>query len=285
MVLHSRTDHKPLTTSIGELNYRDIGSGDSVVFVHGFLVNGGLWDDVVFYLPPQFRAVRPDFPLGGHSRPAEPNANLGLPDLSLLLLEIIDTLGLNDVTLVANEAGDAICRHAIVSTDLRAGRIARLLLTNCGSFDQLEKAAGSSRHPFAEIAAVLSTPRGRQKYFGALAEASIPDEQLLELLGGFLHSDDIRRDARKVVRGMLSSQTATPALPSAFAGPISIAWGVNDRVSPAGAAEKLANDFVNTRLSTIRNSRLLVPIDQPEMLANEIIDLLTCDVVKSVRTT
>ena len=274
MALHSRTDHKSLATSIGELNYRDIGSGDVVVFVHGLLMNGGLWDDVVFYLPPQFRAVRPDFPLGGHSRAIDPNADLGLPNLARLLLEVIDALDLHDVTLVANEMGDAICSYAVANRTIRNRRIARLLLTNCGSFGHLEAAIdGTSQNPLAGIASTLDTPHGRKGFFANLAEAPIPDEQICELLGGFLQSGEIRHDARKTLESVLSDQPAAHA--SAFAGPVSIAWGVGDRLSPAGAAERLADNFSNVRLSPIKNSKLLVPIDQPEKLADAIIDLLT----------
>ena len=64
--------------SIGPLDYRSAGPTDpdapTALFVHGFLVNGTLWDPVVEHLAAQgVRCVVPDWPLGAHRRPAAPN--------------------------------------------------------------------------------------------------------------------------------------------------------------------------------------------------------------------
>jgi pimeloyl-ACP methyl ester carboxylesterase len=283
MPLHRRTDHKSLATSVGELNYRDIGDLYPIVFVHGVFMNGGLWDDVVFYLPPELRAIRPDFPLGGHSRAADINADLSLGGLARLVLEVIDRLDLQDVTLVANNSGGAICQRAVLSGDVRANRVARLLLTNCGSFDHLKRSLGEcDERSLAELATLLNTSQGRREFFAALAGTSIPDEQMCELLGGFPTSPEVRHYARKALLGMLPGQTFAP--PVSFAGPVSIVWGLDDRGLPLSTGEKLASSFPNAQLNAVRASRLLIPIDQPEILANAIINLLTCDVAKQERT-
>lgn len=279
MALHWRTDHKLLTTSIGELNYRDVGTGDPVVFVHGVFMNGGLWDDVIFYLPPDLRTIRPDFPIGGHSRPANAAADLALSGLALLLLEVIESLDLSNITLVANDIGCAICQRAVASRDVRAFRIMRLLLTNCGSLDYLKQGAGGCGEIFpAELAALLGTAEGRRQFFKPLAEAPIPDEQLCDLLGGLLQSSDVRRDAQKALREILAGTLdESPVLPAEFSGPVSVVWGLNDHVSLAGAGEKLASSFARGRLSAVKNARLLLPIDQPETLANAILNLMNED--------
>ena len=45
--------------------YREVGSGPTLVFVHGVLVSGVLWRDVVAGLCGRFRCVVPALPLGG----------------------------------------------------------------------------------------------------------------------------------------------------------------------------------------------------------------------------
>ncbi len=53
----------------GVIRYREVGRGEPILFVHGVLVNGELWREVVPRLSGRFRCVVPDLPLGGHSVP------------------------------------------------------------------------------------------------------------------------------------------------------------------------------------------------------------------------
>ncbi len=50
--------------SQGQVHYRDEGTGAPVVLIHGLLVNGTVWDEVVPRLAPQVRCIAPDLPLG-----------------------------------------------------------------------------------------------------------------------------------------------------------------------------------------------------------------------------
>jgi pimeloyl-ACP methyl ester carboxylesterase len=50
----------------GTVRYRDEGDGPPIVFVHGALVDGRLWEPVVDQLAGDARCVVPDLPLGAH---------------------------------------------------------------------------------------------------------------------------------------------------------------------------------------------------------------------------
>ena len=43
--------------SMGRIRYREAGEGPAIVFVHGFLVDGRLWDGVVDALADRFRCI------------------------------------------------------------------------------------------------------------------------------------------------------------------------------------------------------------------------------------
>lgn len=60
----------------GTIRYRDTGSGPPIVFVHGLLVHGGLWREVVPRLSDSHRCIVPDWPLGSHSMPMKRDADL-----------------------------------------------------------------------------------------------------------------------------------------------------------------------------------------------------------------
>ena len=57
-------DRKTIDLPAGTLRYREAGQGKPVVFVHGYLVDGRLWDGVVDRLSDRFRCLAPDWPIG-----------------------------------------------------------------------------------------------------------------------------------------------------------------------------------------------------------------------------
>ena len=116
----------------GTLRYRDDGSGEPIVFLHGLLVNGRLWERVTERLASDFRCIVPDLPLGSHSVPMNPDADLSPPGVARLVVDLLDSLGLDRVTLVGNDSGGAISQLVATSAP---ERISRLVLTNCDAYD------------------------------------------------------------------------------------------------------------------------------------------------------
>src|SRR4029453_18027156 len=63
----------------GSLEYEGTGGAAPViVLLHGLLMTGALWDQVVDELRPGFRCVRPTLPMGAHRRPMRAEADLSL---------------------------------------------------------------------------------------------------------------------------------------------------------------------------------------------------------------
>ena len=107
----------------------EAGTGPPIVFVHGLLVNANLWRKVVARLVarlPLHRA-RPAARLAPRARcgPTRTSRPYGLADL---IADAIEALGLDDVTLVGNDTGGALCQIVVTR---RPERIGRLVLTSC----------------------------------------------------------------------------------------------------------------------------------------------------------
>ena len=60
----------------GRIRYREAGEGKPVVFVHGYLVDGRLWDGVVDRLSDRCRCLAPDWPIGAQQIAMNPDADL-----------------------------------------------------------------------------------------------------------------------------------------------------------------------------------------------------------------
>jgi pimeloyl-ACP methyl ester carboxylesterase len=121
--------------SQGTIHYREQGSGvggGPVLLIHGLLVNGTIWDRTLPRLAQHARCIVPDLPLGSHATPMDQAADLTPPGLAALIAELITALGLEDVTLVGNDTGGALCQ---LTTAANPALVGRLVLTNCDSFE------------------------------------------------------------------------------------------------------------------------------------------------------
>lgn len=261
--------------SAGTIRYRDTGQGPPIVFVHGLLVDGTLWRKVVPPLEGRFRCIVPDLPLGSHTIPAHPTADLTPPGLAKLIGELLDALDLNEATIVANDTGGALTQILMTT---RSDRIGRVVLTPCDSFDNFfppmfRPLQWLARVPGGVNAAIqpLRIPALRRLpvAFGWLAKRPIPVEVTTGWLRPCQTDARIRRDTRKVLRGVDPRHTnaAAERLPQ-FAKPVLITWAPEDRVFPIEHARKLAALLPNARIEEVPDSYTFVPEDQPQRLAD-----------------
>jgi pimeloyl-ACP methyl ester carboxylesterase len=264
----------------GTLRYRERGSGEPVVFVHGILVNGDLWRKVVPELAGRFRCIAPDLPLGGHDLPLNEDADLSPQGVANLLADFIEALGLEDVTLVANDTGGAVSQLMITS---RPERVARLVLTNCDAFKEfppllLKPLPLLSRAPGFMLAAgkLLNLPPSRAVLMWSVAKTKIERDVQKSFLGPGASNAGVRRDFQKFLRETSPKVTMAAAekLPE-FERPVLIAWAPKDIFFPKKTAKRLAETFPDARLKWIEDSLLFVPEDQPELLARLITEFLT----------
>src|SRR5215217_2574340 len=99
----------------GRLGCFETGPGDGppIVFVHGLLVNANLWRKVVARLSGEFRCITLDLPLGSHTLPMRESADLTPYGLVDLIADTLEELALDDVTLVGNDTGGALCQMLV----------------------------------------------------------------------------------------------------------------------------------------------------------------------------
>ena len=267
--------------SQGIIHYRDEGTGQPVVLVHGLLVNGSLWDRLVEALAPHARCIVPDLPLGSHGRAMEPSADLSPSGVAALIAELIERLGLDQVTLVGNDTGGALCQLVVTNHPRRVGQ---LVLTNCDAFEHFPPppfvplVKGLARIPGA-VAALGTLARVGPVRRGAMSLTPLTVEPVPDgMLKGWvtpLRRRAIRRDLVKFLRAVSPEQTlrAAERLPE-FDGPVLIAWGTRDRFFPLDDAVRLAELFADARLEKIEGARAFVQFDAPDRLASLIAEFI-----------
>jgi len=274
-----------VTIAGGTLDYRTLGPTDSerppVVFVHGLLVDSTLWDPVAAQLAEAgVRSVLVDWPLGSHRTPMNPDADLSPIGVARMINEVLDVLGLTDVTLVGNDTGGALCQLLLADD---ASRIGRLVLTNCDAFENFPPKVfvplfHIAKHPVltkamlapTRLRAIRHSPLAYGMLLRAPRNAELTRRWIAPSLSDRAIRDDIARFARAFDGKALVA--IAPALRE-FTGPTRIVWGTCDRCFTLSSARRLADAFADARLIEVPEATTFVSIDAPDAVTAAIIDL------------
>ncbi len=266
--------------SAGPVLYEDTGGeGPPIVLLHGLLMTASLWDEVVKELGPGFRCVRPTMPMGAHRRPMRPQADLSLRGQVRLLVEFLERLGLDEVTLVFNDW----CGAQLLIAEGWDARVGRLVFASCETYDNYPPglpgrvAALAARLPGGLVAVLkplrFKALRRLPMTFGLMSKRPIPDEMFDRWLEPALTQPAIRGDLRKYAGDTREGRRQLVSANSRLAGfgkPVLVVWAAEDRVMPIQAGRQLAASFPHSRFVEIADSRTLIPIDQPQALAGAI---------------
>ena len=260
----------------GTIHYEEAGPRDGrpVVFVHGYLMGGDLWAVLAGKLAARgLRAIMPTWPLGAHREPMAPEADMTPRGVAATIAAFLDALGLEDVVLVGNDTGGALCQ--VVAVD-HPERLGALVLTNCDMYENFPPSF------FKALVAAAKLPGGLK---GALQPMRTALARRSPLGYGMLSHGDVDHLARGWVRpvfeqpGVLEdlrrftvaldrevTLDAARRLP-AFGRPVLLAWAPDDKLFPLAHARRLAAEIPGARLETIERSCAFSMIDRPDRLA------------------
>ena len=261
----------------GTIRYREDGTGEPLLFVHGVLVDGDLWRDVTPRLAKDFRCIVPDWPFGSHTTPLAPDADLSPPALAQMVVDFMDALGLESATLVGNDTGGAICQLVAVA---HPERVSRLVLTSCDLYDRFPPPPFKPLGPITRLPgsvwliAQSLKPRMAQRLpvaFGWVTK-ELPEKALADQwLTPVRTSRGVRRDIGKIFRAIDSRYTIEAAEKlESFDKPILLAWATEDKLFPIEYARRFAAAVPDGTLEEIPDSYTFVPHDQPERVAEAI---------------
>jgi pimeloyl-ACP methyl ester carboxylesterase len=259
----------------GRIRYRDAGEGRPVVFVHGYLVDGRLWDGVVDNLSDRCRCLAPDWPIGSQQIAMNADADLSPYGIAATIAAFLEALDLEDVTIVGNDSGGAMSQ---VLATRHPERIGRLVLTNCDTHENFPPGIFKAMPPIAALPGGMSALAAPFRV-GALARAAfrpfaktpIPPDLIASWMEPGMRDPGVRRDLKKVTVGMDKRYTLEAAEKLRGSDlPILLAWAPKDRFFPIKYAERLAAEADNARIVEIPDAGTFVPFDQPQRVADEI---------------
>lgn len=255
----------------GKVHYRDTGEGEVLLFVHGLLVDGTVWHEVVTRLAGKYRCIVPDLPLGAHPEAMNADADLSPTGIAKFIGDFIEALELEQVTLIGNDTGSALCQLLAAS---RPDFLARLVLTPGGSYNEFPPPIFTGGNILVRVPGVIDATvqpfRSRMLRRLALrlfARKAVNDELLARWTNPGLKNTGVRRDLRKFVSAVSPRYTQKAARKlRTFDRPTLVVAAPQDKVFKLGNARRLAAEIPNARLELIEDSRCFVQIDQPDRL-------------------
>jgi len=260
-------------THLGTIEYRDIGEGPAIVFLHLVLAEASHWDAMPPLLANGFRCIFPTLPMGAHRLPASEGADLTPDGLARAVSELLEHLAIEDATLVGNDSGGAIAQVVASTYPERLGRV---VLTNCDMYDDFPPKL------FAYFRLVPHIPGGMWLLgrtlnieaiwplpiaFGWLTH-NIDGTKIHRWANALLASASVRRDACKVIKAFgpdVTNQAAQRLRTTKL--PFLVAWGEDDRAFKISLAERFCAEVPSAELVRVKNSKTLVCWDAPERLA------------------
>jgi pimeloyl-ACP methyl ester carboxylesterase len=273
------SERKEVRLRAGTIVYHQAGSGPVLLFVHGLFANAALWSKVIPPLSDRYRCIAPEWPLGSH--PVALGTELSPYIVSDMIGEFIETLGLEDVTLVGNDTGGALCQMFVVR---HPGVVKRLVLTNCDAYDKFPP------QPFTYLLWVPHIPgavsllalsmkarfvRRLPIAYGWLAKR-MPPEVEDSFVEPVMRDKGVRADVTSFLKAANKKQLADVAARyGTIEIPVLLAWGEDDKSFKVSFAERMARDIPNAELVRIPDSYTFVSLDQPERLAEAIAAAVT----------
>jgi pimeloyl-ACP methyl ester carboxylesterase len=272
---------RTVDTPAGAIDYRESGSGQPVVFIHGVGVNGDLWRGVAPRLAGERRCIVPDLPFGAHSRPLREEADLSLPGMAGIVVDFLEALDLDDVAIVANDTGGAVAQWLVGH---HPERIGSLVLTSCDAFEKFPP----TPQRYLEVAArwppllwvVAWTVRFKlvqrlPTAYGWTTRKPIDPEIMRSYTTPIRTRAGVRRDLQRLLRAVDTRYTyeAAESL-RGFHKPALVLWASEDKLFPPEHGRRLAELLPQGRFEVIFESRTFVPEEQPERLASIVRDFL-----------
>ena len=264
----------------GSLHYREAGTGEPVVFLHGYLMGSDLWSPILERLRPDFHCIALDLPFGAHRTALREDADLSIPGLARLVADALEELNLQNVTLVGNDSGGGLAQ--VVAAE-HPERLGRLVLTPCDAFDNVPPTLFKPLVPAAKAHALtpifqslrVRAARNLPNAYGWLMHGRLPHDMIDGWVDAYFADKGVRRDTRKVTMGLEPSALLDAATKLAsFDKPALIAFAADDKLFPFEHAERLGEVLPNARVEKIPNSRTWVMLDQPDITADLIRDFI-----------
>ena len=268
-------------TPTATLAYRVVGSGPSLVLLHGWPLWGFTFRNLLPALREHFTCYVIDLPGGGDTEWTA-DTDFTWPGQAASVKSLLEKLALDDYFLLGQDSGGMIARHLCL---LDRRRVRKLVLTNTEvpghrppylpAFRVLAKLPGAGLTLRLAFSSSLFL-RSRWGFGGCLDQARIGGEFRDNIVRPLVASKRRAAGHLRFLRGWSWDVLDRWAdFHRQIERPVLLLWGEDDKTFPVALARKLAEQFdPPAELRTVPRAKLFVHEDRPHEVAAEVIRFL-----------
>lgn len=249
-----------IKTTIGDQTVWQVGSGPTVVLLHGAGDEAGTWYNVAPALKAHFHLLMPD--LAGHGGSAPATGILSIGTLLTALEQTLDAVCPKDSKCVL--AGNSLgAWMSMLYADRHPQRVSRVILIDGGPIKGV-----------SEIGLMPKTREEARRALDAVLDPSTPRRPnfVLDDLIRVTNTGPISRllaaGDEDIAKYLLDGKLAN------FAVPADLVWGASDRLVPLDYARKLQSQLPSSTLTLIDRAGHAPQLERPHELAKVLLQIL-----------
>jgi 3-oxoadipate enol-lactonase len=266
-IAHNYQGTKKLVRGI-EIAYDDVGSGPSVVLLHGYPFNRSMWREQVEVLKLDHRVIIPD--LRGHGETAVTPGSVTMQTMAYDVASLLETLNISRATIGGLSMGGYV---ALAFYRLFPLRVRSLLLAD--TRPQADTEDGKQNR---EKQAEKALAEGMEGIADALLPKLLAPETVAERPEVVKRLRDMMvgtepEGAAAALRGMAEREDQSAFL-SRIIAPTLIIAGNKDALTPVADAELLHREIGGSRLQIIEGAGHVSNLERPEEFNTALVKFL-----------
>jgi pimeloyl-ACP methyl ester carboxylesterase len=218
--------------------YRDVGTGETLLLIHGMAGSSATWRAVIPELSKKFRVLAPD--LLGHGESTKPRGDYSLGAFAASLRDLLDELGISRATVVGQSLGGGVAMQFTYQHRDYCQRLA--LISSGGLGPDLNWILRILSAPGAELVLPVVAPRPvlnvGNKLGSWLKSVGVQSPRASEMWSAYSSLADQQtrqaflRTLRSVVDYRGQAVSALGKIHVSHGLPTLLIWGEEDRIIP-----------------------------------------------------
>jgi pimeloyl-ACP methyl ester carboxylesterase len=260
--------------------YRDVGTGETLLLIHGMAGSSATWRAIIPELSKKYRVVAPD--LLGHGASAKPRGDYSLGAFAAWLRDLLDELGISRATVIGQSLGGGV---AMQFTYQHRDYCQRLVLISSGGLGpDLNWILRILSAPGAELLLPVVAPRPvlniGNKLGSWLTSVGVQSPRASEMWSAYSSLADQQtrqaflRTLRSVVDYRGQAVSALGKIHVSYGLPTLLIWGEEDRIIPVAHGYAAHEAVPGSRLEVLPGVGHFPHVESPSAVVDIIDDFI-----------
>jgi pimeloyl-ACP methyl ester carboxylesterase len=261
--------------------YRDAGSGEALLLIHGMAGSSATWRAVIPELAKRYRVVAPD--LLGHGESAKPRGDYSLGAFAAWLRDLLDELGIRQATVIGQSLGGGVAMQFAYQHRDYCQRL--VLISSGGLGPDLNWILRILSAPGAELVLPVVAPQPvlnlGNKLGSWLTSAGIKSPRTGEMWSAYCSLSDrptrqaFLRTLRSVVDYRGQAVSALGKIHVSHGLPTLLIWGEQDRIIPVAHGYAAHEAVPGSRLEVLAGVGHFPHVESPTAVVDILDDFIT----------